>query len=307
MTTQFIAIKEAEGIYSDVMKPYKKWFEKVYVSSLIEIDKNLYRNVCTLNRFNKSYLRKVVLCTDKGDVVKTKAHLQKYFEVLTYLHYFKVFSKNIAFDARQYGEDKFGAVKTSLKKIHNDLHPVLTESDKAILEEHLNYYRNTMNALDELAELSKECLNLIDKLKKLNDASILTEEFINILHDKMIQREKTRNMIEAYVLENGLTVRNSIRDILNNEKYYKHISDNNDKVRILREADNADNIQFTIIQSGKKDWKLSEKWFEIDKGKFTVNKYISDLMNISESKVFLKINSMLIENEHWVYSPKLKY
>jgi len=307
MATKFIAIKEADGIYSDVMQPYKKWFEKVYVSSLIEIDKKLYRNVCTLNRFNKSYLRKVILCTDKGDIVRTKVHLQKYFEIVTYVHYFKVFAKNIAFDARQYGEDKFGTVKASLKKIYDELHPVLTESDKAILEEHLNYYRNTMNALDELAELSKECLNLIDKLKNLNGESILTEEFIKTLHDKMIQREKTRNTIEAYILKNGLTTRNSIRDILNNEKYYNHISDNNDKYRILREADNADNIKFNIIQSGKKDWKLSEKWFEIDKGKFTVNKYISDLMNLSEAKVFLKINSMVIENEHWVYSPKLKY
>lgn len=307
MATQFIAIKEAEGIFSEVMKPYKKWFEKVYVSSLIEINKKLYRNVCTLSRFNNSYLRKVILCTDQGDIVKSEDDLQKHFEVLTYLHYFKVFSKNIALDARQYGEDKFSAVKTSLKKVYNDINSVLTENDKAVLEEHLNYYRSTMVSLDELAELSKECLKHIDELSNLRGESVLTEDFIQTLHDKMIKREKVRNIIEAYILQNGLTVRDSMRNILNNEKYRNHISDNDDKTRILHEADNADGIKFNIIQSGKRDWKFSEKQFQIDKGKFTVKKYIEDLTNISEAKAFLKINRMVLENEHWVYSPKLKY
>src|SRR5690625_1710864 len=307
MATQFIALQEATEPYSKTMQPYKKWFEKIYISSLIEINETLYRNVCTVSRFNRKYLRKVILCTNKGEIVESKQLLQKVFEVLTYLHYFKVFSKNISLDAQQHGEDKFGAVKTSLKKIYHELYSLLSTSEQSTIKEQLNYYDAAIHALDELANLSKTCLELIETLQKLTADDVLTKDFIKTLHDTMIQREKLRNNVEAIILKNGLKVRKSVKAILNNDKYTKQISNNDDRIRVIQEADNAEGISYEIIRSGKRDWKLSEKWFDIDKGKFTVEKYISDLLDINEAKVFLQINTKLITKEHWVYSTNLKY
>lgn len=307
MATQFIAIQEATRIFSKAMQPYKKWLEKVHISSLIEIDEKLYRSVCTLSRFNRKYLRKVVLCTEQGEIVKSQELVQRHFEILTYLHYFKVFSNDIAFDATQYGEEKFGAVKSSLNKLYHELFSKLSKSEQTAITEHLTYYDEMIYWLDELAELSKECLKLIEQLKQLTADDTLTADFIDYMHRMMIKREKIRNNVEAVILENGLKVRRSIKAILHDDKYTKHISNNDDKTRVLVETDNAQNIEYKVIQNGKKDWKVIEKWLEIDKGKFTVEKYVSDLFDSEHAKIFFLVNTKLIATEHWVYSRKLKY
>lgn len=307
VTTQFIAIQEATGKFSNVMKPYKKWLEKVHISSFLEIDKKLYRSVCTLSRFNDKYLRKVILCTDQGEIVKSQSLVQRHFEILTYLHYFKVFADDIAFDATQYGEDKFAAVKRSLTKLHHELYSKLSPSEQTAVTEHLTYYDDMIYWLDELAEHSKECLKLIDELKQLTADDVLTTNFIEKMHRMMIKREKMRNNVEALILDNGLNVRKSIRTILHDDKFIKNISDNDDKTRVLVETDNAQNIEYQVTQDGKKDWKVIENWLGIDKGKFTVERYVADLFDPEHAKIFFLVNSKLIATEHWVYSKKLKY
>src|SRR5699024_2791548 len=123
MATQYIAIERASDVFERAMKRYKKWFERIYLSPLIQYDDNVYRIVSTLNMFDKGNLRKVVICTKQGKIVQSKELSQQIFKILIYLHYYKVFSKNIAFDEQQKGNDKFDSFKedrksTRLKSSH---------------------------------------------------------------------------------------------------------------------------------------------------------------------------------------------
>src|SRR5699024_6064162 len=286
-------------------KPHKKWFENIYVTYLLEVDGSLYRAVCTLSRFSKRVLRKVLICTDSGDIVQSKEVKKKITVIIVYLHYFQIFSNNMEFDSKQDRENNLDKVIAYLNTIYTELYTSLSEDEKAVVNEHLTFYRHNKQLIDSLAILSRKCLKIVDHLENLDVNDILTEDFIEKMHQLIIKRGRLRGDVEASILKNGVETRMSLNNILRKSEYRKQISDKWNLRLVINEIYSTLKIENSIIRKGQKDWPFYEKWLSIDKGKFTINKFIHDLSNLNEAELFIQSNINIITKNHLVDSPNL--
>lgn len=307
MPTQYIAIERASDVFEQAMKGQKKWFERIYISPLIQHENNLYRTVSTLSIFNKKKLRKVVICTEQGEIVQSKELSQQIFKVLIYLHYYKVFSENMALDEQQRGNDKFDSFKDALQQVQIDLNAHLTVTEQQVIHDQLNYYEAMTQSLDRLSDLSKICLGHLQQMEQLTANSIVDREFIHVLKETIIKRGRLRGDVEFHFINNGLTTRKQIQKILYDKRYREKVLDREMLVKVLLEANNAKYIGKSIINKGKKDWKFYRKWLGINEDEFTLEKFTAVLKNENEAERFLKTNMNIITKEHWIFSPYLKY
>src|SRR5690625_2980193 len=306
MATQYIAIERADDVFESTMKPYKKWYERIYMSPLVQYKGKLYRIISTLNRFNQGKLRKVLICTKHGEVIQSEKLSQQIFKVLIYLHYYKVFAQNIFFDEQQRGDGGFSPIKKSLKQIQIDLLPYLSNKEKKVIVDQLNYYRKIINALNRLAIFSKKCLEHIETMEQLTAEDMIDEQLSKEMNETIIKRGRLRGDVEALIIQT-LHTRKDLEKLLKNKNYKEHISNAEDLEQVTKEINNANRLSASIIEKGRTDWKFYEQWLGIDKGEFTLAKFASDLAKENEAEKFIETNINIITKNHWVHSADLKY
>lgn len=308
VTKNIFTLEKATGPFLDLMKPYKKWFEKVYIGSLYEINGQLYRNVCTKSLFNKKFIRKVLLCTDRGEVVKDESIRDKGIEILTYLTYLTSVEHNIRFDAQRTSHEKYNKAIKYLKSIQELLQSHLSDEEQLFIDKQLKYYKTIQQLLDELVDISNNCLIIVERLNELEASDTIFEEEFNEMHSLILQREKKRNFIEAIMLENNYHVWPKVEDILYDKNYKDKLKNyQSEKRYIENEADEINHSSHSIIKNGQINFKIIKETLNIDYGKFTVDKYIELLFDPKFANMYFNLTREKIKHEHSVFSPKLRY
>jgi len=307
MTKVFLPFKKATKSENKILDQYKKWYENTYKSPLIEIDDTYYYILRTSNLFSQSKLQKIVVVTKTGRMVEDSGTTKSILSIYTYFHYLNAFHKDITQDSKRDGHEQFKFLIPSLEDIIESLTTKVDEAEYETLNNQLAYYNEAKQLVNEIAVAAKKCLQVKEELRQMGHDAIFNKAEIIQLRKAIYEREEKRGKLEALMLENSLQTRKAIKKILTKESYRALIKNKESIERVIKEADYLEYLAQHFIQVGQTDWTFDEEWLGIDKGNFTVEKYINELRNESLGEIFMRTNVAILMKEHWLFSKTCKY
>lgn len=302
MTKRFIPFKKIKTNRESSLHQIKKWSENIFISPKINIDGSDYHLVRTSLRLNARQLRKLAVCTTDGQWVKDQMLTEKIFIVYAYFHYLNNFHKDIISDAKRNGDKQFSLLINALKQIHHQLKHEIKPKEKELLHQLMNYYVQAKDLVDQIAQIAKSCLQIREKLAKINEHTTLSSTIVHELKETIEQRENLRGTFEALLLENRLNLRTQVKNILSKKSYKILIKNKEHLERVIKDLDYLEYLANHFISVGQSDWAFDEKWLKIDKGAFTVEKYILELKEENLGEIFIKTNVALWLKENWLFA-----
>lgn len=306
MLGHFITFKPTKGVFKQAIRPHQRWYDKSDMSPFIEIEGKYYKILRTTGLINKIKLRKIVICNEEGQLINNKELTRKALDIYVFLANFQFNIRNMKNDSKQNGPKRFGPLTTKLKKLQKELKPVLNEKEEDAINFHLHYYEEVSRLSVDMRLQAIKCINYERELRKLK-SNKLSSSFIEELREILYSRILTRSNLEAMLIEDGISARDLVWEVLENPKYKKYIKNEHDSTPILREIIDAGRAAERILDGGKKGWENEKKWVNPNKGPFDLETHINDLRDIKIIEVIreLNINEMMVE--HWVFSPDCIY
>lgn len=307
MIKDFIPFNRATIDVGKIFQPYKNWYEHTYISPAIAIDNAHYYLLRTSHLFSRSKLRKIVLCTKDGQLVKDPKITKQALIIYTYFHYLNAFKKDIADDCKRDRYKQFEFLIVSLEEVIENLAVQVSEAESETLNDQLVYYNEAKVLVDQISIVANKCLQVKEKLHQTGHRGVLDESTINQLQEVIYERENKRGKLEALMLRNSLKTRKLVKNILTKKSYKALIKNKENFERIVRDIDYLEYLVQHFIKVGQADWTFDEKWLGITKGDFTVEKYIDELSNENLGEIFIKTNVAIFMQEHWLFSKDSKY
>lgn len=257
---------------------------------------------------SKKFIRKVLLCTEKGEIVKNESIQDRGLEILSYLTYFSSVQKNIKYDANLANLKNYDGLMDCLKHIQKELLPDLSDEERLIIEKQLTYYQTFKQSLDELTDISNKALLIVERINQLKVSHIIYEEEFQKMQSLILQREEKRNFIEGLMLKNNCHIREKLEDILYDRRHRNILKNYRSEINLIEDEIKAlQHSCYSIIKAGKYNFKDLKETLNIDYGKFTVDKYIQLLFDPGFAKNYFKISYANIKNKHSVFSANLRY
>ncbi|HLS07119.1 MAG TPA: hypothetical protein VK079_04120 [Bacillota bacterium] len=302
MAKNFIPFTKATNHEKKILQQHKKWYEKIYVSPQIEIGNTHYQILRTARLFGQMNLRKIVVFTKAGEVIKDSEITKDVFKVYTYFHYLNAFTKDIIADSKRDGQKQFKLLITSIKDIIDHLTEKVEEAELEALNNHLEYYYESQKLVDEVAAAAKKCIQVKGTLNGLKPQATIDDSLKAKLKEALYERENKRGQLEAMMLENSLNTSPTIKQILTKESYKAYVKNKESIERVVKEADYTKYLSYHLIQVGESDWAFDKQSLELNKGEFTVEKYIDELRNKNLGEIFIKTNITILMQDHWLFS-----
>lgn len=302
MAKKFIPFTKATNREKKILQQHKKWYEKIYVSPQIEIGNTHYQILRTARLFGQINLRKIVVFTKAGTVIEDPEITKNVLQVYTCFHYLNAFAKDIIADSKRDGQKQFKLLITSIKDIIDHLSEKVEEAELEALNNHLDYYNKSQKLVDGVAAAAKKCLQVKEKLSSLTPQATIDDSLKVDLKEALYERENKRGQLEAMMLENSLHTSPTIKQILTKESYKAYVKNKESIERVVKEADYTKYLSYHLIQVGESDWAFDEQSLALNKGEFTVEKYIDELRNKNLGDIFVKTNVTILMQDHWLFS-----
>src|SRR5690625_236946 len=304
MVTKYIATKRASEPFVAAIHPYKRWFEYVSISPLIEFKRKRYRIVSTKNRFNPTYLRKIVITTENGKIIKNKASIEYVLLVCTYLHIMRFLRNEVRYESNLQKRMKIIEYKQGLLKIQDDMKSVLTDEENRCIQNQLPFYDKLASLLEKLTLSAKKWFEFMSELNELSAEDCFTEEYIRELKGVITERQNNRAQFERLILESN---RNLNEDTENFIEINKPFIEKSDYQRVHQGLVCVEKVVDEVLSGLEKDFELMHKELGEKYKPGSFESYLKYLEEETFIDVFSKINLKVLYKEHWALSKDCVY
>lgn len=304
MVTKYIAVKKASGPFIAAIHPYKHWFEYVSISPLFEFKRKRYRIVSTKSLFNPTYLRKIVVTTENGKLVKDEASIKYVLLICTYLHMMRALRNEVRYEANLQKKMKLIDYKQGLLKIQDDMKSVLTDEENHCIENQLAFYDKVSSLLENLTLSARKWFAYMKELNELSAEDCLTEDYINELKEVITERQDNRAKFERLILKYNQQLNEAIKNFI---EINKPFIEKSDYQKVQQGLICVDNVIDEVLSRLEEDFKLMHKELGERYKSGSLESYLHYLEEEKYIDIFSQVNLKILYKEHWALSKDCVY
>lgn len=301
MSKRFITFKPVTGIFTEAIRPYKKWYELADMSPPVEVDGEYYRILRTTGSINKVNTRKMVVCDEGGRLIKDAPLSQKCIEIFHYLDAYEMNSQAIVLSSKDDTPTKLEEFILEFKKMVANVTHKLTEEEIEAMNRQLDYYEKTKHYSEIVAESASVLASYIEPLKE-NKIERFSASFIEKLGNDLNDWEENKRYIQALLIENDKKTRDRVKQILREPSYQSFFPNRQIKSEMESEMLQAEMSVKRFIHDGKHGWEREKKYVNPDKGKFNLEIYLDQLWNRNNADVYMNIHKNEFIHDYWLFS-----
>ncbi len=274
MTQHFLSFEPTTGLYEQAIRPHKKWSEYTDMSPRIEIDGKDYRLIRVAGKIFKSATKNIFLCDPTGNIIEDRQLYRKGLSVYYLLNKLNAKKEELI-------SSKDETVTFGLKSMHKGFQELaeslcdeLTEAENIALREQIDYFEKSINLSVNIEEEAEVLLSFIEQLEE-NKIDRLTVALIDQWNHHLFQLERNNIRMELLTIENGMTIRPAIKEIVYNASNFAKFPDQDFHEIITEYFDGIDEIEEGYLENGKQDWGQMVA-IDPNKGEFHLETYLKE-------------------------------
>lgn len=267
-----------------VMKPYKKWRDKLFQSVPIVVESGLYYVVCTLK--DDDFDRMIVV-TDGGKLVSDEVLVRKVFGAFLDLQVGETTLETITMDSTHNARGEFNMIRDAS---HALLQYVDGEEALAVVQEQIAYYDEMIETFNALSKQAKACVLVVQDVLAL-DGEPVNDLLRRKLENELMARGKLRSELEYLLISHD---HDAIIDLLADFRGEPFAES------ILEEASGAREIAgSTLLRGEEYDWPFYTLTLNPELGKFTPDKFVEFLRKENEYDLLRRANVNVMIHNKW--------
>ncbi|MFB4159383.1 hypothetical protein ACE1TF_05830 [Geomicrobium sp. JSM 1781026] len=284
----------ADGVFEEVIKPYRSWYERSEMSPLFEVNQQYYRVITTIQYWRNVSGRKMLVCDEKGKLIDDENITYECLNILIYLARFIDFQHNDDFYIKGGEAVRHEPTINAMNTVKASIDSKCTEYQLQGIEKHRSY-------LYEHYRLSVELMNITKQ--KLSDREIiensmnkkLTSGFIQEFIQHLITFIDLSEHFEVNLIENR-EGRKITKEVLTDQTIMGGLDLNKEIKLIIGEINGSQEAVSRAIENNPeyKQFDSEEEWIASKKKSGNEKKYVADFTD-----------TMVKEN--WVLSPHCIY